>query len=181
MNVDTALIIDGAVFQVWRGRTIEQALGEGAQDGQDLREFPTGSVNCGQVWNGEALSDPVVSLADRKDAMLTKLSDTRWRRTLTFDYDGETHVPADPALSVITALAVADQLAPSGEALRTFKLKSPGVFRQWTIAQIVAYGMAIGVHVQACFDREAALAAAIEAAPDHDALAALDLTSGWPV
>ena len=127
------------------------------------------------------------SLDDLRAAALVRLADIRWRRTLTFDYDGETDVPADPALSVITSLAVADQLAQTAApghdpaATRTFKLKSPAVFRQWTIAQIVDYGLAIGVHVQACFDREAALAAAIETAADHEALSALDLSSGWPV
>lgn len=127
----------------------------------------------------EVETDPPL-IEEVREAMLAQLADIRWRRTLTFAYDGETDVPADPALSVITSLAVVDQLAPSGEATRTFKLKSPAVFRQWTIAQIVAYGLAIGAHVQACFDREAALAAAIETAADHEALSALDLGAGWP-
>lgn len=118
-------------------------------------------------------------LDDQKTARLAALADLRWRKTQTFDYDGETEVPADPALPVITSLAVADSPAPSGAA-RTFKLKSPAVFREWTVAQIVAYGMAIGVHVQACFDREKALAALIGAAGTQEAFDAIDITTGWP-
>jgi hypothetical protein len=34
--------------------------------------------------------------------------------------------------------------------------------------------------VQACFDREAALAEEIQAAPDEQALSAIDIEGGWP-
>lgn len=120
------------------------------------------------------------TLEQRRADRLSQLADLRWRRCQTMAYDGEASVPADPALSVITSIAVAEQFAPSNGAVRTFKLASPGVFRQWTVSQIVAYGMAIGAHVQACFDQEAALASLILAAEDEAALAAIDINGGWP-
>lgn len=119
------------------------------------------------------------TLEQRRADKLSQLADLRWRRCQTMAYDGEESVPADPALSVITSIAVADGVAPSAAA-RTFKLKSPAVFRQWTVAQIVTYGMAIGAHVQACFDREAVLASLIMAAEDEATLAAIDVSTGWP-
>lgn len=146
---------------------------------------PAGNANIRDLWDGETFTTLLPPLADLKAAELAALADERWKRTQTFSYDGEVGVPADPALSVITSLAVADQIAQSApgydaDALRTFKLKSPAVFRQWTIEQIVAYGLAIGVHLQACFDREKALAADIQAAADHAALDAIDITADWP-
>jgi len=130
----------------------------------------------GNLWLGEDTRN----LATRKADALSALAGVRWLRTQTMPYDGEASVPADPAMPVITSIAVADQFAPSNGATRTFKLKSPSVFRQWTVAQIVAYGMAIGAHVQACFDREAELSELTDAAADVEALAAIDFNTGWP-
>lgn len=133
------------------------------------------------IGNARFASDPAppLSLDATKGAALASLADRRWRETQTLDYDGETGVPADPAMSVITSIAVVENIAPSGGATRTFKLKS-GVFRSWTVAQIVGYGMAIGAHVQACFDNEASLAAAITAATTIEGVAAVDIGAGWP-
>lgn len=115
----------------------------------------------------------VVSLEE----VLAAIANYRWNRTQAMTYDGETDVPANPALSVITSIAVAEQFAPTNGATRTFKLK-PGAFRQWTVAQIVGYGMAIGAYVQACFDREQALADQATGGDIAGALAALE--TGWP-
>lgn len=64
-TVDTARIVDGVVFQVWCDRTIEQALTEGAEEGQDLvvvardgSDDLGGPVRAGQLWDGESLSEP---------------------------------------------------------------------------------------------------------------------------
>jgi hypothetical protein len=47
-------------------------------------------------------------------------------------------------------------------------------------AAITAVAMAVRAHVQACFDREAALKTEIEAAKMADGIVALDLNTGWP-
>lgn len=136
----------------------------------------TGGVGIGWAWDGEAFVAPIPPVPALDDA-LAIIADYRWDRTQAMNYDGETAVPADRALSVITSIAVAEQLAPSGGATRTFKLK-PGVFREWTVAQIAAYGMAIGAYVQACFEREKAL---VDQATGGDIAGALaELETGWP-
>lgn len=45
---------------------------------------------------------------------------------------------------------------------------------------VIGLAQAIRAHVQACFDNEAALSAAIDAAEDHDALESIDVEAGWP-
>ena len=174
---DAILIVEGVVAQVWRNTPVDAVP---VPEVGELIAMGAGEAVCGMLWDGDELSLPTPPLAGAKAVKLAALANERWGRTQAFSYDGETDVPADPALSVITSLAVADQIMPSGGATRTFKLKSPAVFREWTVAEIVAYGMAIGVHVQACFDREKALAAEIQAAADHAALDAIDITAGWP-
>ena len=114
---------------------------------------------------------PVTPLQQRLNA----LADLRWRKSQTFAYDGVPNAPADSALSAVTGFVVASQIAPS-EGATTWKLAS-GEFRSWTFEQVVAYGIAIRGHIQACFDREEALTALIVAAVDP---ASIDISTGWP-
>ena len=116
--------------------------------------------------------EPVVeTAADRLQA----LADLRWQKSLTFTYDGVPNAPADSALSAVTGFVVAAQIvAPTGPT--TWKLAA-GEFRSWTFEQVVAYGIAIRGHIQACFDREEALTALIVAAADP---ASIDISTGWP-
>ena len=116
-------------------------------------------------------------LARAKALALQALADRRWSACQTFTYDG-VRTAADPALTAVTGYVVAAQIqAPDGPT--TWKL-GQGHFRQWTLQDIIAYGIAIRTYVQACFDREQALSDAIEAAPDKDTLAAIEIGTGWP-
>ena len=56
----------------------------------------------------------------------------------------------------------------------------PGVFVTLQRAQIEAIGLAVGAHIQACFDRSADLCRAISEAEDAAAVSAIDITAGWP-
>jgi hypothetical protein len=47
-------------------------------------------------------------------------------------------------------------------------------------ATLIAVAQAVRALVQSCFDREATLSAAISAAADAAALAAIDIEIGWP-
>ena len=49
-----------------------------------------------------------------------------------------------------------------------------------TAAQMIAISEAVGSHIQAAFKRERALHEAIDAAGTHAAVAAIDITTGWP-
>lgn len=117
-------------------------------------------------------------LASAKAARLAALADMRWRATQAFAYDGVDGVPADGALTAVLGVVVADTVAPTGGTI-TWKLKD-GEFRTWSVEDVAAYGIAIRAHVQACFDTEQRLSAAILAAADYDALDAIDLAAGWP-
>lgn len=127
---------------------------------------------------GNARVDADITFAERKANKLAALATTRWSSTQAMTYDGEAGVPADSAMSAVTGVVVGAQLFPPTEPF-TWKLKD-GVFRQWAIADVVAYGVAIRTHVQACFDREAELAEAINAASTQATLDAINITTGWP-
>lgn len=106
---------------------------------------------------------------------LKALAALRWRMSQTFAYDGVAAAPADSALAAVTGFVVAAQITPP-EGATVWKL-AQNEFRLWTFAEVVAYGIAIRTHIQACFDREEALTALIVAAEDP---ASIDITTGWP-
>jgi len=56
----------------------------------------------------------------------------------------------------------------------------PGVFVSLSKAQIDGIAVAVGAHVQACFNRSRVLSEAVAAAADKAALDAIDITAGWP-
>jgi hypothetical protein len=131
-----------------------------------------------EIYRGGVLIETLPeekTLAEQKAARLQELADVRWNACQTFVYDG-IRTAADSALLAVTGFVVAAQVAPPPGA-STWKL-GPGDFRQWTVEDVIAYGIAIREHVQACFDQEEALTAQIEAAETAEELAAIDLTVG---
>ena len=130
-----------------------------------------------EIWRDgvciEVIPDPR-SLDQQRSDRLGVLADRRWRATQRFTYDG-VETQADPAISAVTAAVVSSQFMAPGST-RTWKL-ADGAFRTWSVNDIVAFGMAISAHVQACFNREADLAADIAGSDDPDAI---DIESGWP-
>jgi hypothetical protein len=122
-----------------------------------------------------------IQLDDLKAEALARLADKRWRETQTFTYLDETDVPADPAVNIVNStLSVRDRSGMPAEETQTWKLKSPAGFRSWNYGDILAYGFAIAAHIQACFEREEALAGAVLGASDYAGLTAIDLDAGWP-
>lgn len=128
-------------------------------------------VEIGDRWNGEAW----VGFRDEAKAQLAAI---RWGKTQLFSYDGEAAAYADAAIAVTTAKIRALEESGSTDPVN-FKLTATA-WRSWTLTDLKAYGAAIDAHIQACFDNEAALAEAINAAADLDALRAIDLDAGWP-
>lgn len=121
---------------------------------------------------------PANTLAKLKEGALQALADRRWR--------AETG-----GISVNGSLVATDERSQAkfvGACLAATLDANYSV--QWKIAdggfvtlnrdQIIAIAQAARAHVQACFDREAALVGEIEAAPDEQALAAIDIEAGWP-
>lgn len=62
----------------------------------------------------------------------------------------------------------------------TIQYKLGGTFKALTRAELIALRDVVTGHVQACFDREAELAVAIDAAGDVEALAEIKWKDGWP-
>lgn len=118
-----------------------------------------------------------IPLADLKSRALAALANARWQVCQTFTYDGVI-APADTALVAVTGYVVAAQIiAPDGP--QTWKLAS-GEFRQWTVADVINYGVAIRGHIQSAFDLEGERAGLIEAAETAEELASVPVTTGWP-
>ncbi len=58
--------------------------------------------------------------------------------------------------------------------------KTSAGFVSLDATQVLAVAQAIRAHIQACFDHEASLMAAVTAAADAAALAVVDIEAGWP-
>ncbi|WP_454914973.1 DUF4376 domain-containing protein [Xanthobacter sediminis] len=115
--------------------------------------------------------------AVRADA-LTRLADRRWRAETGGIVVGGLPLPTDERAQLkITGAAVAAERDP--EMSITWKCDG-GAWATLTAAQVLALADAVRAHVQACFDREATLAGAITAAETVEAVAAIDIESGWP-
>lgn len=59
--MDTALIVDGVVAQVWRDCDPARAIATGAPEDGDLVEFDPGTAVCGMSWDGEELTAPPIT------------------------------------------------------------------------------------------------------------------------
>lgn len=66
------------------------------------------------------------------------------------------------------------------DANYTVNWKTDAGFQTFDATTLIAVADAVRAHIQACFDREAALAADINNAADLTALRAIDLEAGWP-
>ena len=120
-----------------------------------------------------------VTLDFLKVSARAKLADLRWNKSQTLTYDGVV-APADGAMAALTGVVVAVQAGLiQPDATITWKL-ADNEFRDWSAQDLLAYGAAVQAHIQACFVREAAFCALIDAAADEEALDAIDFQEGWP-
>jgi hypothetical protein len=78
------------------------------------------------------------------------------------------------------AKLIAARILAKENAGYTVNWKTPAGFVSLDAATIISVADAVAAHIQACFDREAVLSAAIDNAADAAARAAIDLTAGWP-
>lgn len=108
---------------------------------------------------------------EKQAPLLAALANRRWQETQTFTYDG-VQTAADGAATAMTGAIVAMQL-PGGPDTVLWKL-ADGDFRVWDLAALVAFGQAVRAHIQACFDHEATLAAAILNGEEPN------IEAGWP-
>jgi len=59
--MDTALIVDGYVVQVWRDCDMARAIETGAPADGELVEFAPWLAVCGMLWDGEDLAPPAIT------------------------------------------------------------------------------------------------------------------------
>jgi hypothetical protein len=88
--------------------------------------------------------------------------------------DGESRVLINGAVT----MALVAQATATPYAI-TFTLKDNSSV-DLDAAAMIALGVAVGTYIGACHDHSLALRAAIDAAPDAAALAAIDVDAGWP-
>jgi hypothetical protein len=113
-----------------------------------------------------------------KSTKMAALEAARWQRQQTLTWNGRT-VPGDDAtIGRITGAILRYQLTTDASSIN-WKF-GPADFASLDSEAVVAYGIAIAAHLQACFDLEDTLSAAIMAAADRAALDAVDITAGWP-
>jgi len=118
------------------------------------------------------------TFVELKDRKMRDLADMRWRK----ETGGTTFAGMPLATDAVSqtkyiGAVVGAQMDPN--ATMKWKLDD-GTFVTLDAATIVNVAMAVRAHVQACFDREAVLKAAIDAAADREELDAIDIASGWP-
>jgi hypothetical protein len=119
-------------------------------------------------------------LADLRRRRLADLAAIRWDRMQTMLVDGQAMPADDITIGRCTAAeAYARNKGLDLEEPRNWKV-ADGVWTTLTTTAIVAYGLAIGDHMQGCYDRERALTEQLLAAPDKPALLEVDLAAGWP-
>jgi hypothetical protein len=111
---------------------------------------------------------------------LADLAAIRWDRMQVMTFGGQRMPADDTTIGRCTAAeAYARNKGMDFEEPRNWKV-ADGVFTTLTTTAIIAYGMAIGDHMQGCYDHELALTKQLLAAGDKAALMAVDLDAGWP-
>ncbi len=120
----------------------------------------------------------VIPLAEAQAERLAALAERRWQAETAGITVAGIPVSTDrESQGLITGAALAATL--DGDYAVTWKTPG-GAFVTLTAPQILAVAQGVRAHVQACFDREAVLAAVIAAAADLAALDAVDIESEWP-
>jgi len=122
---------------------------------------------------------PVPTLDEQKAAKLAALAYKRWQVATGGITVESLSVPTDDTTQLKATAAYVKATKDSDFSISSWKLPD-GTFMALDNATIIAIGDAITDHIEACFDNEATLTTAINAAADQTALNAVDITSGWP-
>jgi hypothetical protein len=122
-----------------------------------------------------------VDVAGRRGPLLAKIRDTRWTHEQAGFTGPNGHVRTDdPTQGKVTGAVQLFTLNPALTAL-DWEV-APGVFATIPRASVEAMGVAIGLHVQACFTRSRQLTEAVLAATTHTQLDTIEaqIEEGWP-
>lgn len=152
------------------------ALGALPPDLQGLSEESLADLD----WTAEELGYrgfgylAVVDLTELRAQALARLAARRWQEQQTMDWNGQIVPSDDTTLTRIMATVKLAELQgkASGDVVARWKF-GPGPLTAITLGQVIAYGIAIGANLQACFNREAELAELVlDAESDAEAILA---------
>lgn len=118
-------------------------------------------------------------LESRKMDKLAALADRRWQAETGGIAVGGISIKTDEKSQAKVHAAWSKAKADPGFSITNWKFET-GVFGTLSNAVIIVAGDAVTAHVQACFNHEATLSAAIIAAEDYETLDAIDIEDGWP-
>lgn len=177
---------------LWTGNVREALTGGAIPPGWTARQPPDLSAGERAFWaatgwtvlaaeevENRAADAALVALSRRKLAMESELAQLRWEHETSGVLLDGAHIRTDPVSQAKLTGAVT--LARSDPELVAFDWEAqPGNWVTLDGSSIVAIGIAVGRHVQACFSRARSLAQAIASAETHEALDAIDIRSGWP-
>jgi hypothetical protein len=128
--------------------------------------------NAGMAAAIETFVSTYDPLPDTKAAKLAELAEYRWERET-----GGITVNGLPVYTDDRSKLLLNGARSRGQGARW---KTTAGFVHLTAEEVEALAQAVAAHVQACFDREAELTEQIEALTDWQAVAAFDITTGWP-
>jgi hypothetical protein len=121
----------------------------------------------------------VPAIGDIRIELRRQLAAIRWDQQQTMKWRGRVVASDDTTLGRIMAAVMQSQLTQDQTTTVQWKF-GDNDFATLTLADLTAYGMAIGAHLQACYDREAELVDAINSTVGVVNVTAIDLTGGWP-
>jgi hypothetical protein len=120
-----------------------------------------------------------IPIGELKTLFLAAVAEKRWEVETAGVVIGGIRIKTDrESAAKLTAAYVKADRDP-GYAIANWKV-ADGTFVTLSAAAILAAGDAVSAHVQACFDREAALSVEILASTDVELLSDIDIESGWP-
>lgn len=152
------------------------AIVEEAPPAPALQALGQALVDVADVPHRRWVLPPV---ADVRAARRAEVAALRWTRQQTVQWNGRAAQADDATLGRLMAAVMRSQLAGNPAFAIRWKF-GDGDFATLGLAEITGYGIAIGTHLQACYDREAELVAAINAAATPEAVCAIDVARGWP-
>lgn len=163
----------------------QEKVAKGLRIIQEADDVAAGHRRLGlelQVVDGAPVrvpNDEPVPLSELKAAKLQAVRDRRWVAENAGVTANGTSIRTDERTQAKVSGAL--ELFRQNEELTSLDWEAqPGVFVTLDQPTLAAIGVAIGMHVQACFTRSRELCEAIAAAANAEALAAIDIDADWP-
>lgn len=198
-----ALILGGEAVEIWPGHAFtdgddiqhpadwneawspQQKVAKGLRVITEPDEVADGYLRTGTTLNVVAglpvrvASDEPIPLDAIKAAAQQAVRDRRWIAENAGVTVNGVPIRTDERTQAKVAGGL-ELFRQNGELVSLDWEAQPGVFVTLDEAALAAVGVAIGMHVQACFTRSKELCVAISGAANAAAVAEIDIDTGWP-